>query len=103
MPVLLQPSSPEDDAVREAVRGAGLDPPADVHASADYRRHLSRSQFRNPARVQPVFITKWKIMQQVADSVNSLAGKNLSDARTNALHILNRGGEFEHALRLRVA
>src|SRR5438270_155517 len=33
VPVLLQPSSPEDDAVREAVRGAGLDPPADVHAS----------------------------------------------------------------------
>src|SRR5437016_5736960 len=41
VPVLLQPSSPEDDAVREAVRGAGLDPPADVHASADYRRHLA--------------------------------------------------------------
>jgi carbon-monoxide dehydrogenase medium subunit len=27
--------------VREAVRGADLDPPADVHASADYRRHLA--------------------------------------------------------------
>ena len=69
----------------------------------NHRRHLSRSQFRNPTRIQPVFITKGKIMKQVADSVNSLAGKNLSDARTNALHILNRGGEFEHALRLRVA
>jgi carbon-monoxide dehydrogenase medium subunit len=31
----------EEDAVREAVRGADLDPPADVHASADYRRHLA--------------------------------------------------------------
>src|SRR5437660_5209387 len=41
VPVLLQPSSPEDDAVREAVRGAGLDPPADVHASPDSRRHLA--------------------------------------------------------------
>jgi aerobic carbon-monoxide dehydrogenase medium subunit len=41
VPVLLHPSSPDDDAVREAVRGAGLDPPGDVHASADYRRHLA--------------------------------------------------------------
>jgi aerobic carbon-monoxide dehydrogenase medium subunit len=35
-------SSPTDeDAVREAVRGADLDPPSDVHASDDYRRHLA--------------------------------------------------------------
>jgi carbon-monoxide dehydrogenase medium subunit len=31
----------DDDTVREAVRGAGLDPPSDVHASAEYRKHLS--------------------------------------------------------------
>jgi carbon-monoxide dehydrogenase medium subunit len=31
----------EEGAVRDAVRGAGLDPPSDVHASADYRRHLA--------------------------------------------------------------
>jgi aerobic carbon-monoxide dehydrogenase medium subunit len=41
VPVLLRPQSTEADAVREAVRGAGLDPPLDVHASADYRRHLA--------------------------------------------------------------
>ena len=41
VPVLLQPDSAEEDAVRQAVRGAGLDPPSDVHASADYRRHLA--------------------------------------------------------------
>jgi aerobic carbon-monoxide dehydrogenase medium subunit len=41
VPVLVRPDSTEDDAVREAVRGAGLDPPSDVHASADYRRHLA--------------------------------------------------------------
>jgi carbon-monoxide dehydrogenase medium subunit len=34
-------ASADDDAVRGAVRGAGLDPPSDVHASADYRRHLA--------------------------------------------------------------
>src|SRR2546423_766933 len=41
VPVLLQADSAEDDAVRQAVGGAGLDPPSDVHASADYRRHLA--------------------------------------------------------------
>src|SRR5215210_1759736 len=41
VPVLLHAESPEDDAVRDAVRGASLDPPSDVHASADYRRHLA--------------------------------------------------------------
>jgi aerobic carbon-monoxide dehydrogenase medium subunit len=41
VPVLLQAPSADEDAVRKAVRTAGLDPPADVHASADYRRHLA--------------------------------------------------------------
>jgi aerobic carbon-monoxide dehydrogenase medium subunit len=41
VPVLIELESTEDDVVREAVRGANLDPPADVHASADYRRHLA--------------------------------------------------------------
>jgi carbon-monoxide dehydrogenase medium subunit len=41
VPVLLQADSPDDDAVRSAVRGAKLEPPSDVHASADYRRHLA--------------------------------------------------------------
>ncbi|WP_051791935.1 FAD binding domain-containing protein [Amycolatopsis jejuensis] len=31
----------EEDAVREAVRTAELTPPADVHASSEYRRHLA--------------------------------------------------------------
>jgi carbon-monoxide dehydrogenase medium subunit len=41
VPVLVQPQSADDDAVREAVRGASLEPPSDVHASRDYRRHLA--------------------------------------------------------------
>ena len=40
-PVVVEPASPEADAVRDAVRKADLDPPGDVHASADYRRHLA--------------------------------------------------------------
>jgi len=41
VPVLLRADPAEDDAVRSAVRAASLDPPSDVHASADYRRHLA--------------------------------------------------------------
>jgi aerobic carbon-monoxide dehydrogenase medium subunit len=41
VPVVLEPSSTDADAVREVVRGAGLQPPSDVHASAAYRTHLA--------------------------------------------------------------
>ena len=41
VPVLVQPASTDEDAVREAVRGAGITPPTDVHASAAYRSHLA--------------------------------------------------------------
>ena len=34
-------ASADETAVRDAVRSANLDPPGDVHASADYRRHLA--------------------------------------------------------------
>ena len=40
-PVLLQPASADENAVRDAVRGAGLFPPSDVHASSEYRIHLA--------------------------------------------------------------
>src|SRR5947208_760279 len=40
VPVLVRPDGAEEDAVRTAVRGANLQPPSDVHASAEYRRHL---------------------------------------------------------------
>ena len=41
VPVLVRPQSAEGEAVCAAVRDAKLDPPTDVHASADYRRHLA--------------------------------------------------------------
>ena len=34
-------ASADETAVKDAVRAADLDPPADVHATADYRRHLA--------------------------------------------------------------
>jgi aerobic carbon-monoxide dehydrogenase medium subunit len=41
-PVLLTAEAAED-AVREAVRGATLDPPSDVHGPAEYRRQLAEA------------------------------------------------------------
>jgi carbon-monoxide dehydrogenase medium subunit len=41
VPVVLQPASTEESAVRDAVRSAGIDPPSDVHATAEYRTHLA--------------------------------------------------------------
>jgi len=41
VPVVLTPASADADAVRAAVTEAALEPPADVHASSDYRRHLA--------------------------------------------------------------
>jgi carbon-monoxide dehydrogenase medium subunit len=40
-PVVVEPASADPEAVHGAVRDAGLEPPGDVHASADYRRHLA--------------------------------------------------------------
>ena len=41
VPVVLHPASAEEEAVREAVRSANLEPPSDVHASSEYRTHLA--------------------------------------------------------------
>ena len=40
-PVVVEAPSTDPETVRAAVRDAGLEPPSDVHASADYRRHLA--------------------------------------------------------------
>ncbi len=48
VPVVLTADSP--DGVGEAVRAANLDPPSDVHASADYRRHLAEVLATRAAR-----------------------------------------------------
>lgn len=41
VPVVIKPAAADDEAVRAAVHGAGLLPPADVHASSEYRAHLA--------------------------------------------------------------
>src|SRR5256886_5283474 len=37
VPVVVHPGGSDDESVREAIRGADLHPPADVHASSEYR------------------------------------------------------------------
>jgi CO/xanthine dehydrogenase FAD-binding subunit len=37
----VSPSGTDADSVRAAVEAASIDPPSDVHASAEYRRHLA--------------------------------------------------------------
>ena len=41
VPVLLTASGTDEGSVRKAVEDANLEPPSDVHASAEYRRHLA--------------------------------------------------------------
>jgi|SRR5215210_2366445 len=41
VPVLVRPDSVDEEIVRKAVQNAALEPPSDVHASAEYRRHLA--------------------------------------------------------------
>jgi carbon-monoxide dehydrogenase medium subunit len=41
VPVVVRPASTDADSVKQAVRDSNLNPPGDVHASADYRRHLA--------------------------------------------------------------
>jgi carbon-monoxide dehydrogenase medium subunit len=42
VPVVLEPAAADGDTVRAAVQGANLDPPSDVHASSEYRKHLAQ-------------------------------------------------------------
>jgi carbon-monoxide dehydrogenase medium subunit len=41
VPVVVEPASADESAIRAAVKSAGIDPPSDVHASAEYRAHLA--------------------------------------------------------------
>jgi carbon-monoxide dehydrogenase medium subunit len=41
VPELVRPASPDREAVQAAVQAAAIDPPADVHASSEYRRALA--------------------------------------------------------------
>jgi carbon-monoxide dehydrogenase medium subunit len=41
VPVVIEPPGTDAESISQAVAAAGVDPPSDVHASAEYRRHLA--------------------------------------------------------------
>src|SRR4051794_30066727 len=41
VPVLVTPEAADADSIRSAITETHFDPPSDVHASSDYRRHLA--------------------------------------------------------------
>ena len=53
MPVVVEADA-DEVAVPKAVADAQLDPPDDVHASADYRRHLAQ-------------VLAWRAVQQALE------------------------------------
>jgi carbon-monoxide dehydrogenase medium subunit len=50
VPVVIQPESADEAAITQAIDQANLDPPSDVHASAEYRAHLARVLATRAAR-----------------------------------------------------
>ena len=50
-----------------------------------------------PARIQPVFIAKRQVVQQVLDRRDALLQQHRRVARSDALHILDVGGKIKHS------
>ena len=63
----------------------------------DHAGHLSGAQLADAPRIQPVFIAKRQVVQQVLDRRDALLQQHLGNARPNALHILHVGREIQHS------
>jgi len=63
--------------------------PANV---ADQRSHVARLHLRDRARIQPVFIAKRQVIEQIFNGLDSALGKVFGDAFAHSLHILHRRG-----------
>ncbi len=58
--------------------------------------HLAGAQFADAARIQPVFVAKRQVVEQVFDGADALFQQDLGKARADAFDVLNVGGEIEH-------
>ena len=58
--------------------------------------HLARAQLADAARVQPVFIAKRQVVEQVFNGGDALVQQHLGKVRPNAFDVLDVGGELEH-------
>src|SRR5712692_3881323 len=66
---------------------------------SNHRRHLSGAQFGDRTRVQPVFVAKGQVVQQIVDGCKALGPEDLGQARANAFHVLHWSGRFHHLKR----
>src|SRR5262249_36009953 len=71
---------------------------AGVADLGDDRRHLARPQLGDPARVEPVFVAKGQVVQQVFDGGDVLLRQPLSHARAYAFDEFDFSMEVEHFL-----
>ncbi len=72
---------------------------AEKTRSPHFRNHSSHftcAQFSNAPRVQPVLITKWQVVQQVVEGLDSLACEQFSQLRSHPLHVFNGRAQLQH-------
>ena len=58
--------------------------------------HLSHTQLADAPRVQPVFVAKRQVIEQVLDGADALVQQDFGKTRADALHVLHAGREIEH-------
>src|SRR6476620_11515647 len=62
----------------------------------NHGRHFARLQLFHTSWVQPVFVAKGKVVQQVMDGMNSFGTKHIRQPGTYPLHVLYRCVEIQH-------
>ena len=97
-PDTLQPRPPLPGGHLKDGHSAGTEEAGGPHFS-NHGSHFSSPQFRNTPRVEPVFVAKRQVVQQVVESLNVLGRQELGKFRANALHVLNGGVRLQHLMR----
>ena len=92
VPVLLTPSGTDEESVRKAVADAALDPPSDVHAPADYRRHLAETcavrAVAAGSRAGAVSVEEPTMSRTISVDVNGDVYEREVDARRLLVHFI---------------
>ncbi len=92
MPVLVTAAAADEASVREVVAGAGLEPPSDVHASADYRRQLATvcavRAVQQAADTRTVSVEEPSRSHSISVEVNGQLYEHDVDARRLLVHFI---------------
>ncbi len=81
------------------ISNSGMRARAEKAEGADFgddAGHLARAQLADATRIQPVFIAKRQVVEQVLDRANAFVQQDLGKAWANAFHILHAGRKVEH-------